>query len=368
MKSDASLKRVAPPLPYAPRDPARSFRIGLIGCGDITKWHLKAYRKAGYSVVALCDIDPARAAARRRRFYPQAAVYSDYRDLLARADIDVLDVTPHPQERAPILEAAIDTGRHTLSQKPFTLDLDFGRRLVRRAARKGVKLAVNQNGRWAPHFAYIREAARAGLIGAVNSVHMSVHWSHNWVVDFPAFNRMRHLILYDFAIHWFDMLHSLMAPRRARRVYASFTRTPGQAARPALLGQAVVQYDDAQASLVFDGDQRIGGQDRVFVGGDQGSLTSLGFHRAPPKVTLTTAAGAVSPKLRGKWFPDGFHGAMGELLCAIEEDREPSHGAAENLHGLALCFAAVQSAETGKPVAPGSCKRLEKRWLRPVTS
>ena len=52
-------------------------------------------------------------------------------------------------------------------------------------------------------------------------------------------------------------------------------------------------------------------------------------------------------------FPDGFHGTMGELLCAIEEGREPSHSARNNLRSLALCYAAVASAETGQPVEPG---------------
>ncbi|RMF72907.1 MAG: gfo/Idh/MocA family oxidoreductase, partial [Planctomycetota bacterium] len=321
--------------------------------------HLFAYRKARYPVVALCDVDRGRAESRRREFYPQADVHTDYRDVLARDDIEVVDVTPHPLQRAPILEAALRAGKHVLSQKPFVLDLDFGRRLVRLAQRRGLRLAVNQNGRWAPHFAYIREAVHRGLIGEVVSVHMSMHWDHNWVRDFP-FNRIRHLILFDFAIHWFDMLHCLMRGRKARRVYASYAKSPGQTARPKLLAQAAVEYADAQATLVFDGDVRIGGQDRVFVGGTRGSIWSLGFHeqRRCPKVTLTTERGACSPRLRGHWFPDGFHGTMGELLCAIEQRREPSHNARENLGSLALCFAAVESAETHAAVTPGSCTKL----------
>ena len=69
-------------------------------------------------------------------------------------------------------------------------------------------------------------------------------------------------------------------------------------------------------------------------------------------------SGIVRPKLKGSWFPDGFHGTMGELLCAIEEKREPTHSARNNLASLALCFAAVASAERGEPVVPGSVRRL----------
>jgi hypothetical protein len=41
---------------------------------------------------------------------------------------------------------------------------------------------------------------------------------------------------------------------------------------------------------------------------------------------------------------------MSELLCAIEEDRDPYHSARNNLRSLELCFAANESAELGKPI------------------
>jgi hypothetical protein len=49
---------------------------------------------------------------------------------------------------------------------------------------------------------------------------------------------------------------------------------------------------------------------------------------------------------------------MSELLLSIEEKREPSHSARDNLKSLALCFAAVASADEGKPMVPGKVRRL----------
>jgi hypothetical protein len=57
------------------------------------------------------------------------------------------------------------------------------------------------------------------------------------------------------------------------------------------------------------------------------------------------------PQLTGAWFNDGFAGAMGELLCAIEDDREPLNSARSNLSSLKLCQAARRSVRTGAPVA-----------------
>ena len=75
-------------------------------------------------------------------------------------------------------------------------------------------------------------------------------------------------------------------------------------------------------------------------------------------MTLYTAEGIATPTLEGGWFPDGFHGSMGELLCAIEEGREPLNNARENLHSLAFCFAAIASATEGVPKIPGEVRRL----------
>ncbi len=358
LERSAAGRMPAPKLPYKPRDP-KHYRpnIALVGCGGITKDHLTAYRKAGYSVVALCDVVLSRAKHRRAEFFPEAKVYRNWRDVLKRDDVEVVDLAAHPAERAPMITAALEAGKHVLSQKPFVLDLDFGRRMADLADQKGVKLAVNQNGRWAPHFSYMRHAVQAGLIGEVCGVHFSVHWDHNFVRG-TAFEKIRHLILYDFAIHWFDVLTCFFPDRPAKRVYASVGRSGSQSVQPPLLAQALVEYEDAEASLVFDGDTRFGPEDRTYVTGSHGTLTSMGPNLKRQKVTLATTKGQASPRLHGCWFPDGFHGTMGELLSAIEDGREPANGARENLKSLALCFAAVASAERHRPVVPGAVRKM----------
>ena len=103
------------------------------------------------------------------------------------------------------MRRALNAGKHVLSQKPFVENLDDGRELVELAARRKLKLAVNQNGRWAPHLAYIREAVRAGLVGEVTGVHVEIRWNHGWIAGTP-FEAVDDLILWDFGIHWFDFL------------------------------------------------------------------------------------------------------------------------------------------------------------------
>jgi predicted dehydrogenase len=349
-KKTPEKKLPAPRLPYQPaRTRAYKPRIGVIGCGGIISTHLKAYRKARYQVVALADPQVQRAEQVRDDFYPRAKVFESAEELLAQTDIDVVDIATHPEVREPLLLAAIRAGKHILSQKPFVTDLAVGRRIVAAARRRGVHLAVNQNGRWAAHVSYARQAIAAGLLGDVTSVDMEVCWDHNWVTGTP-FEDIHHLLLFDFGIHWFDMAHCYLGGQRPKSVFASVCRTSSQRAKPPLSAQAVIEYPHAQASIILRGDTRCGAQDRTVIIGTKGTLVSSGPNINEQTVVLSTEQGTMVPRLKTCWFPDGFDGTMSELLCSIEDHREPSNSARDNLESLALCFAALRSADTEQPV------------------
>lgn len=357
-KTPALVSTEAPALDYKPRDP-QTYRpaIGLIGCGGISVQHLNAYKTAGYRVVALCSRTENKARERQQQFYPEASVYTDYRELLGRDDIEVVDIATHPAERVQIMEDALHARKHVLSQKPFVLDIDTGERLADLAEAQRVKLAVNQNARWAPHFSYIRQAIQNGLLGQLMSAHFCVHWDHNWIIG-TSFEDIHDLVLYDFAIHWFDLAAHFFDGRTPHQVFASTMHAMGQPARPPMLAAALIDFEGGQASLVFNGNVRFGQEDRTYVAGTDGTITSVGPSLSEQRVTLYTVRGYSSPQLEGTWFREGFHGAMGELLCAVEENREPVNNARANLRSLGLAFAAIRSAKERMPKVPGDVRRL----------
>lgn len=341
LASSAGGEIPAPDLPYRPREP-RAFppRIALIGCGGISETHLSAYRDAGYDVVALCDRTLSKAVGRRDAFCPAAEVTTDPAAVFAREDLSAVDLTPHPADRAPLVEAALAAGQVVLSQKPLAASLAEALRLVELAERSSGTLAVNQNGRFAPHFAWMREAVRAGLIGDVTAIRIGVQWDHNWIAGLP-FDEDPHVILSDFGIHWFDFVASVIGPAKPGRVTAFETRTRSQRAKPPLCAHVALELGGAQVSLDFDGDTRHGGLDRTVIVGTRGLIESTGPPLEDQRVTAWTADGVMRPHLTGRWFPDAFRAAMAELLCAVEDGREPLHGARENLRSLELCQAAL---------------------------
>lgn len=348
-----------PDLDYRPSQPKRYRpKIGLIACGGITEHHLNAYAKDGYEMAAFCDLVEERAKQRRDAYAPQADVYRDYREVLARDDIEVLDIATHPEVRVRIIEDAINAGKHVLSQKPFVLDLEVGHRLVDLADQKGVKLAVNQNGRWAPYFRYMQEAMRTGWLGEILSYDAIVQWDHTWVQG-SEFEEVHHLLLYDFAVHWFDAAVTFFPGRKAIKVFATAKHAKGQPVKPPLLANATVEFEDGVATLSFSGLNRFGGSmESNTVVGTRGTARSVGGVTASDEVALWTSRGSCLAKLEGKWICDGMRGTMGELLCAIEEDREPSNSARNNLRSLEVVFAAMRSADTGLPQVPGAVRSI----------
>ncbi|WP_426131488.1 Gfo/Idh/MocA family protein [Pararhizobium sp. PWRC1-1] len=339
----------APVLNYLPpRSRSYAPGIAVIGAGGISSAHLDAYRDAGYDVRVICNRTLAKAEERRNAFFPQAEITSDIEAVLNRDDIEIVDITTHPEVRYAMIERALQSGKHVLSQKPFVLEVDAGLRLVELAEKLNLKLAVNQNGRWAPHLSYMREAVKGGLVGEIVSCHVGIHWNHGWIKG-TTFETNHHLVFQDFAIHWFDFLVSLIGDR-ASSVVATNMRAVGQVVAPPLLAQALVQFEGGQASFVFNGATKYGPLDCTYICGTKGSLVSTGPSLGTQSVELWTERGVARPELVGTWFNDGFRGAMGELMCAIEDDRAPLHNARDNLASIALTTAAVRSAVEGNIV------------------
>ena len=328
-----------------PRLGANRPSVGLIGCGGISRSHLRAYRGIGLDVAALCDLDPRRAERRRIEYYPEAAVYADVEQLLS-SGIEVVDVATRPAERAAIIEQAVAAGCHVLSQKPFATDLATARRLVAAADAQGVRLAVNQNGRWAPHWSYARRLIATGALGAVRSVNLDFHW--HWkprhADDLDERTAVGFLLI-DYGIHLFDFVRCLVGDARPRVVatVVSPERTLDGGEVPGL-ASTIIDFGQSQAVVSMNATAQgfFGHQTRIVA--ECGVISAARDTPRSQSVVVRTASGDDCPRLEGAWMPDGFAGAMTELLAAIAEDREPEHSGRDNLGTLELTLQAIAAA------------------------
>jgi predicted dehydrogenase len=120
----------------------RTIRIGVIGVGQIGKAHLDGYRGiAGADVVAVADID-AREAQRVAERYDVPYVYTDFRELLRRDDIEAVDVCLHNNLHSPVTVAALEAGKHVYCEKPMAGAFHDAEVMYRAAKESNRKLGI----------------------------------------------------------------------------------------------------------------------------------------------------------------------------------------------------------------------------------
>ena len=342
-------------VPYEPRFPeGESPGVAIVGFGQIVKSsHLPAYAKHGLPVRGAYDVSPEATRDAVSRF-GVGRIYGSFDELLADPEVAVVDIATHPAARVELIRRALEAGKHVLSQKPLAPDMASARNLVEEAERRGLRLAVNQNGRWAPPWRVATLLLERGAVGDPFAVTHLFEVPFGWVAGTP-FDRIPHWGIYDYAIHWVDITRCWLAGKSPVAVRAREYRVPGQPAEArADWGFWVeIQYADGSHALIRSiGGSAAGGGHRFWIHGSEGTIR--GSVLGEDDVALERAGGEHRWRLRGEWFPDGFAGTMGELLCAIAEGREPSNSARHNLLTLELTRAACRSAELdGAPVPVG---------------
>lgn len=334
----------------APRFPAgRQLGIGILGAGSIARTaHLPAYEKYGLRVVGAWTRTPSRADELRDKHPTVGRVYDSPDALLADPDVDVVDLAMGPDDRADWVRRAVRAGKHVLAQKPLTFDVDSILPVLDEADERGVLVAVNQNARWAPPWRLATQLVLDGAIGDVVGV-THLHDKPLPPIAGTPFDDIPHMLISDYLVHWIDITRCWLEGQRAHAVRAHDHRVPGQPESTKNPWSATVQIDTAEgagALLRVVGDVHATAPGCPFwVHGTRGSLRGSLLGR--DHLELDVDGRTRQLPLQGAWFVDGFAGAMGELMCAIDEDRQPYNSARHNLASLRLVLAARDSAERG---------------------
>jgi predicted dehydrogenase len=345
----ATLDLRPPPL----RRPApRHVRIGMIGLGRVVQNNiLPAYTSAGLSVVAACDPDPT-ALERTRDRFGITQLYSNYREMLESAELDVVDINLRWDRgmsavRVDAVAAAAERGLHVLIAKPLAEGYDQCEAIVAAARAAGVTLAVNQNSRYGPAFYGARRLIEAGVLGPL--VSGTICWNAaRGIQHSPEFD-----VLHDVTVHsvdvmlaWFDQEPELVFADQTRRtprgsvVTATLTFPGGMngSIRDDFVSEHHRGWDFSLAGELgsVDGLEDIeipeAGQPRML----RGTLR-IGLH----------ALGAVATELPlvYRYAPESFLATMLDLLHAIEAGTQP-WASGENVLRTMRTLWAIERSDT----------------------
>ena len=146
-------------------------RWGIIGVGRFGSVHARAISDLyGSELAALANRNPEKLALAKAEFGVEAS-YTDYRDLLANPDIDVVSITTHWKDHYEVAVAALAAGKHVFLEKPMAASAAECLALVNAAETSKGYLMVGHICRFDPRVTLAKEALTSGRIGRIVSMH-----------------------------------------------------------------------------------------------------------------------------------------------------------------------------------------------------
>jgi myo-inositol 2-dehydrogenase/D-chiro-inositol 1-dehydrogenase len=335
-------------------------RFGLVGFGAWGKFHAGAIAKTqGAELAAVAAVSDVSCAAARDA-YPHAAVYSDYRELVKRDDIDVVDVVVPSFLHHEIASAVLASGKHLLLEKPMALSLRECDDLIRLARTNDRLLAVGHELRLSSLWQKAKQLIDNGFVGDPQYVLVELsrrpyrQGSNNWRYDI---GRVGNWILEE-PIHFFDLARwYLQSAGKPQGIYAAANSK--QTDHPELQDNfsAIVRFPHGAYAVISQTLSAFEHHQTVKVTGTRGALwaswSGAMDRTLHPTFSLRAFDGervetVPIDKVTGEVFE--LEDQMAMLVDAIRNGRPLTCTAEDGRWSVAMCIAAQRSLETGAPV------------------
>ncbi|MEM7374065.1 MAG: Gfo/Idh/MocA family oxidoreductase [Bacteroidota bacterium] len=211
-------------------------QLVCIGAGYFARFHLEAWtRMPGVSLKAICDLDLAKAQEAAQAFgIPK--VYQDYRIMLDKEEVDIVDIITPPNTHLELVQYAAKKGIHILCQKPLAPSLKEAQQMVLVAKEQGIRLLIHENFRFQPWYRKMKSLIDEGALGdSLHTLTFQMRTGDGWPEDAylsrqPYFRTMPRLLIYETGIHFIDVFRYLGG--EISEVYAKLRRL-----NPAIRGE-----------------------------------------------------------------------------------------------------------------------------------
>jgi predicted dehydrogenase len=200
----------------------RKINVGMVGYKFMGKAHAHAYRDVSFFcespvqpvLKALCgrDEEGVKEAANKFGF---ESYETDWRALIQRDDIDLIDIVTPNNTHAEIVLAAVKAGKHVICEKPLAMNLEEANIMLQAAKENGVVHMVSHNYRFAPAVQLAKKLISEGKLGKI--YHIRASYLQDWIMDpaFPLVWRLNKEVtgsgaLGDIAAHIIDLARFLV--------------------------------------------------------------------------------------------------------------------------------------------------------------
>jgi len=335
----------------------------MIGAGYFAGEQLKSWTPMeGVEIAAICDFDESKAKQRAAEF-GISRTYTRLEEMLDKEDADFLDIVTRPGSHPALVAAGAEAGLHILCQKPFGETMAACREMVETCKSKGVRLMVNENGRWQLIYRKLKELLERAVVGRpVNYTWISAN--NATYPDFKCANQpymaeMPRLIIYESVIHKIDTARFLFG--EPRTVFARTHSLGAVAGENEALVIMDFEYPVVVLSQSWAGggvqgievaaEGRKGGGALLLIRGSEGSLVARGgkeweLYRERGKIAETFDCSSREASTVYTYMTQAHFVDCLETGAAFETSGE------DYLKTMACVFAAYESAETGQAVDP----------------
>jgi predicted dehydrogenase len=357
-------------------DQKTDYGIGAIGLHWVMlTMHLPAYRAARYNVVAAAEINDDRIAETRRAGYDVGPILGDWRQMVRREDVEVVDCTfghsPEKLEkRLRVIEACADAGKHLMIHKPVAKSLQVAERMKQAAEEGGIWLAVNQNCRYNPACYSIKQLLTPERLGRPSIIEVQNYWRGD-----PKDPDDQRGAYAGHSIHHADLI----------RWWVGSPCISVFSEALCLSNMSIYEFENGTVAYHMENHTGVEAHETNFrVQAERGVVRARhnwNWHFGEPRdyeyvevVRDTRGPGVRLPLPRhiyepvwsevnpwephsGPWYDlagpiAGMMGSMGSLMRGVERDEPPDNHASGAIESLRICLAAQLSARTGKPVDP----------------
>lgn len=346
-------------LNYKPYLPEKVHPIYIIGAGGIVRdAHMPAYRKAGFEVGGITNIDRGMAEKVAGSFgIPN--IYDSVEDMAAAAPGNaVFDLAIMPAQFTKTLEKLPD-GASVLIQKPMGDHFQESLDILEVCRRKKLKAAVNTQLRFAPFVLAARDLLNRGLLGQLYDIEIRISIYTPWdyfpnVVNHPRLEIQQH------SIHYVDLIRSFLGD--PEKVYARTFKHPEKHTSSSRTNIVMDYRNDVRAVINTNHDHNFGMEKQesfIKMEGTRGAVKAkMGLlmnypEGVPDEFEYCLLEEGKDPTwikqdLEGSWFPDAFIGTMSSLMRFVEGSTDclPT-GVEDVIKTMAVVESCYQSSDHG---------------------
>lgn len=334
----------------------KKIKVGIAGLGRLGKVHAHniAYKIPNAELTAACSIVPAELEYAKQEL-GVTDVYTDYREMLEKADIDAVAIVTTSSEHCWQIEAALDAGKHVFSDKPLGVTLEECKQAEAAVERHPDKVFfLGFMRRYDASYAYAKQKIQEGAIGKPYMVKSVGIDPENLVEGCLKFAATSGGIFIDMAVHDIDLMCWFLddEPSEVFALGTSVKHPEFQDLGDDETGVATYRFKNGGIATIHVGRTAAHGYHiETEIVGTEGSIR---ISPVPEKnlAMIYNNTGVVTECVQS--FPERFRESylfeMQEFIDCICEGRKPDVTVYDGTRGTKIAFATTEAWKTGKLV------------------